>query len=408
MNFQRIISLCLCFIIFVGCCVIPASAKTAEELQQEITDLEKEEQELESQLAVLKKDKKKQQELKNALDAKIANLQKQIDACNQKIEENNKIIAKNESEIAEKQAEMETVIFEFKRRIRTIYMSGSISGGLEILLGADDFADFIALSQLTQNVSRRDRKMVEEIVDELKKIEEKIAANKVLIEEQNQIKATLKEKQDELDKESAEILKVIQGIQSDQNNLNNQLYQTEQQIKDAEEQLEAILSQGNDNGVDLPFSGLFTWPVPGYTNVTSGYGYRWGKLHKGIDIAQSGISGKKVVSAASGTVTVGCNTCTHNYGKYANGSVYSCGCGGGYGNYIMIDHGLHNGYYYRTVYAHLKPGSITVSSGSQVNQGQKIGEVGTTGNSSGYHLHFEIRRGTSKSSLSPVNPRDYI
>ena len=270
MNFQRIISLCLCFIIFVGCCVIPASAKTAEELQQEITDLEKEEKDLESQLSVLKNDKKKQQQLKDALDAKIANLQKQIDACNQKIEENNKIIAKNESEIAEKQSEMETVIFEFKRRIRTIYMSGSISGGLEILLGADDFADFIALSQLTQNVSRRDRKMVEEIVDELQKIEEKIAANKVLIEEQNQIKATLKVKQDELDKESAEILKVIQGIQSNQNSLNNQLYQTEQQIKDAEEQLEAILSQGNDNGVDLPFSGLFTWPVPGYTNVTSG------------------------------------------------------------------------------------------------------------------------------------------
>ena len=408
MKFQRIIAVILCCVMFIGASSLPASAKTASEIQQQIDKLEKEEKELEKELSELKKDKKEQQNLKNKLDAKIANLQKQIDVCNERIEANNKTIAKNEAEIAAQEAAMEKVIFEFKRRIRAIHMSGSIAGGLEVLLGAEDFADFIALSQLTQNVSKRDKKMVEEIVGELEKIQAKIKENEELIKEQEQIKVTLTQKQNQLDKESSEILDIIKDIQSDQNAVNSQLYQTEQQIKQAEEELEAILQESNNEGIDVPFNSQFVWPCPGYTNITSGFGYRWGKLHKGLDIAQSGISGKKVVAAASGTVTVGCNTCTHNYGKYKNGKVYSCGCGYGYGNYVIIDHGISGGKYYRTVYAHLKPGSITVSTGQKVNQGQKIGAVGTTGNSSGYHLHFEIREGSSSKNLSPVNPKNYF
>ena len=407
MKFQRIIAVLLCFVLFVGGMSVPATAKTASEIQQQIDKLEKEEKELEKELNALKNDKKEQQKLKNALDAKISNLQKQIDICNEKIEANNKTSARNEAEIAEQTAAMEQVVFEFKRRIRAIYMSGSIAGGLEVLLGADDFADFIALSQLTQNVSKRDRKMVDEIVDELKKIQVKIEENEVFIKEQEEIKVTLTQKQNELDKESAAILDVIKDIQADQNAVNSQLYQTEQQIKKAEEELESILQASNNEGIQAPFNSNFIWPCPGYTNITSGFGYRWGKLHKGLDIAQAGISGKKVVAAASGTVTVGCSTCTHNYGKYKNGKVYSCGCGYGYGNYVIIDHGISGGKYYRTVYAHLKPGSITVQTGQKVNQGQKIGEVGTTGNSSGYHLHFEIRQGSSSSNLSPVNPKNF-
>ncbi|MBO5852458.1 MAG: peptidoglycan DD-metalloendopeptidase family protein [Clostridia bacterium] len=410
MKLQRIISLVMCFVVFACCCysVPVTAAKTATELQQQIDKLEKEEKELEAELKSIKNDKAKQQQVKNNIEKKIANLQSQIDICNSKIESNNKIIAKNEASIADQKAEMEQIIFEFKKRIRAIYMSGSVAGGLEILLGADDFADFIALSQLTQNISRRDRKMVDEIVSQLKVVQEKIDQNKLIIEEQNEIKATLKEKQDKLDIECAEVLKVIAEIQKNQNSVNNQLNKTENENKKAEEELEEILQSSNGAGIEVPFNGKFKWPCPGYTNITSGYGYRWGRLHKGIDIAQSGISGKKVVAAASGTVTVGCNTCTHNYGKVnSNGTAYSCACGG-YGNYIMIDHGKHNGKYYRTVYAHLKPGSITHKTGQKVNQGEKIGAVGTTGNSTGYHLHFEIRVGTSKSNLSPVNPKDYV
>ena len=411
MKFRKILTFVLCLVLLsVSFNCVPASAgKTASQLQQQIEKLEKEEKDLENKLKELKNDKKKQQELKATLEKKISNLEQQIDACNDKIDENNKLIAQNEVEIAEKEAEMEQVIFEFKRRIRAIYMSGGNVAGIEVLLGAEDFADFIALSQLTENISNRDKKMLDEIVGELKGIQDKIAQNQVLIEEQNTIKATLKTKQDALDKEREEVLGVISQISKNQSSVNSQLNQTEAEIKKAEQELEKILQESNNDGIDVPFNGKFTWPCPGYTHITSGYGYRWGKLHKGIDISKSGISGKKVVAAASGTVTVGCNTCTHNYGKVnSSGTAYSCGCGYGYGNYIMIDHGKYNGKYYRTVYAHLKPGSITVKTGQKVNQGQKIAAVGTTGNSTGYHLHFEIRTGTSKNSLSPINPKNFF
>ena len=125
----------------------------------------------------------------------------------------------------------------------------------------------------------------------------------------------------------------------------------------------------------------FAWPVPGHTNITSTYGYRWGTLHKGIDISDGGIEGQPVVASRSGTVTRADNACPHNYPKNS-----SCGCGGGYGNRVEISHGDGTS----TLYGHML--SITVSVGQTVNQGDIIGYVGCTGYSTGTHLHFEIKQ----------------
>ena len=124
---------------------------------------------------------------------------------------------------------------------------------------------------------------------------------------------------------------------------------------------------------------MFRWPVSSCRNITSGYGARWGTTHRGIDISGAGIQGAEVQAAKSGTVYVGCASCTHNYGKSS-----SCGCGGGYGNYILITHDDGT----QTRYAHLQ--SVYVSSGTYVTQGQAIGAVGSTGYSTGFHLHFEV------------------
>lgn len=102
--------------------------------------------------------------------------------------------------------------------------------------------------------------------------------------------------------------------------------------------------------------------------------------HGGIDIAGAGIMGTPVVAAADGTVIASNSSCTHNWGKS-----YSCGCGGGYGNYVMISHAGGK----MTVYGHLT--SLTVSTGQTVSRGQVIGYVGSTGNSTGPHLHYECR-----------------
>ena len=102
--------------------------------------------------------------------------------------------------------------------------------------------------------------------------------------------------------------------------------------------------------------------------------------HGAIDIASYGIDGQNVLAAHSGTVMYCENECIHNVGKSS-----SCGCGGGYGNYVMLDHG--DGH--MTVYAHMS--SITVYNGQSIEAGQLLGFVGSTGDSTGAHLHFETR-----------------
>ncbi|MGN1133594.1 MAG: M23 family metallopeptidase, partial [Oscillospiraceae bacterium] len=136
----------------------------------------------------------------------------------------------------------------------------------------------------------------------------------------------------------------------------------------------------------------FIWPVPGFYNITYGVGWRWGAYHAGIDISSNGIRGANICAAAAGTVIVASNTCSHDYGKNS-----SCGCGGGYGNYCIIDHG--NGYW--TLYGHSE--HINVSVGQYVSQGQVLGTVGSTGFSTGPHLHFEVRlNGVAQ------NPQNYV
>ena len=171
----------------------------------------------------------------------------------------------------------------------------------------------------------------------------------------------------------------------------------------SEKQTKAPVNEITLVGTKSPYSGYygssdsssysysssgFIWPTRGAYSLSSGYGYRsasisgWG-YHGGLDIIRGGGSsaGTPVIASASGTVVT----------AYAGST--------GYGNTVVIDHG--NGY--QTRYAHMMWGSITVSVGQHVYQGQQIGQIGSTGNSTGPHLHFEILRYGSK-----VNPLPYI
>ena len=132
------------------------------------------------------------------------------------------------------------------------------------------------------------------------------------------------------------------------------------------EPVDAVYEVGTKKGSKVG-SGSFLWPVPGVRTISSPYGYRWGRLHKGIDISTGGIYGRTVVAADSGTATVKRSAT-------------------GYGLHIIISHG--NGY--STCYAHLS--AVNISSGQVVAKGQAIGRVGNSGSSTGPHLHFEIRK----------------
>lgn len=398
LSFKRHLSVLLSVIMITTAFIFPvstASAITQSEINSEINRLEQLSKEKEAEIKKLKKQNAEQSKIKAAIDAQISAVNSQIELCNRKINECNSKIAANDAEIKKTNDKIDASKDAFKKRIRAIYMSGGTGGGIEVLLGAETFADYIALSQLTLNVSRRDKKMVEDMLTLIKDIEAKTAENKKLIEEQNKVKATLREKEAELDEKVGAVNKVIKTINNETSQLNSENKSLESQIKAWQNELYKMTAPSSSDS-NVFKDGIFTWPVPGFTRINSGYGARWGSFHKGIDISSSGIKGKPIVAAADGTVTISKNGCSHNYGKS-----YSCGCGGGYGNYVAISHGTYQGSTYKTIYGHMSRTAVSV--GQNVKKGQVIGYVGSTGWSTGWHLHFEIVKNGVQ-----VNPSNYF
>ena len=358
------------------------SAATKSELQNSISRLEAQSQQIESQIKNLKGKLNAQKELKSALEQKIAVVQSQINLCNNEISKINNKINENNKQIDKKNKEIEADKLAFKKRIRAIYMSGS-DNQVQILLGAENFSDFLQLSQLTASVSARDKLVLEKLVAAVKTLEKKRAENKKLLEEQVEVKAIVVKKQRELQSENSQIQSVINDINSTQGSLENKNANIEKQIKQYERTLASMSSAG---GTSFVYDGgNFLWPVPGHYGISAGYqsndAVHRGR-HNGIDIAGGGISGKAIVAISDGVVVRSNNSCGHNYGK--NGS---CGCGGGYGNYVTINHGTRNGKTYVVTYGHMS--HIAVGGGT-VKKGQTIGYVGSTGWSTGYHLHFGV------------------
>ena len=151
-------------------------------------------------------------------------------------------------------------------------------------------------------------------------------------------------------------------------------------IKKAVDEVVIIGTKGSgsssSSNLNSSSSGSFSWPMPFTHNITSYYGERWGRLHSGVDISDGGIYGQPISASDSGTV------------------IFAGNDNSGYGNYVIIDHG--NGY--KTLYGHCS--SLAVSAGQSVSKGDTVGYVGSTGNSTGPHLHFEVRYGDNR--LDPM------
>lgn len=369
---------------------VDISAATQSEIQNEINDLEKESKRLEAEIKSLQGKINEQKKLKKAIEDKMAVVQRQINACNKQINSINGQISANKAEIEKNNKRIEEDKTAFKKRLRAIYMSNTGSN-VQILLGAEDFSQFLQLSQLTASVSARDKKMIEALVAEIKKLEEKQLENKKLLEEQEAVKATIAQKQAELSKEERQIQSVINSISADQDKVEDENKRVERELKQMQDALDDILYAGGSGGNMVYNGGDFLWPTPTISRISSYFGTRWGRNHNGVDIS-NGSYGAKVVAIADGIVETYSNSCSHNYGKKP---LKTC-CGSGYGNYITINHGQKDGKYYVAYYAHL--GSIVVSRGSYVKKGQIVGYVGSTGRSTGAHLHFGISVQTRNSS----------
>ena len=400
---KRIISCIICLIMTLGC-VLTATATDIDSIKEQQAALEQQSAEYQAVLDQKNAEVAEQQEYVDALVGKVETVTQEIQLSHQKIDALDDEIAEKTKQIAQKNAEIEENMDILRQRIKTIYIAGEVSS-LEIILGAKDFSDFLDKVQLVKSVSTHDEELINEIqgqLDLINKEKEALQLDKVELEEEEK---NLKAKQEELNGLLEENKETLANLQEESDDILHQLTLTEDQISQLDAELQEYYrpqqqqqqqqQQGSSGGsssggstpapsrpsVTPPAGGGYVWPCPGYFNLTSRFEeWRGYYNHGAIDIASGGIMGATVVAADSGTVVATNTGCPHNWGKN-----YSCGCGGGYGNYVWINHG--NGK--ETVYAHLT--SVAVSTGQYVSAGQYLGTVGSTGHSTGAHLHFETR-----------------
>ncbi len=413
-------------------CII-ANASSKSQLEAQKSKIESEIKENQKKINAMKGDISKQAEYVNALYDNIDSLQKYIDVytnkidaqnaeikkTNDKIESINKKIAKTEKEISDNKDKMKKTqdeIVEIKKalakRLRATYIAGNAST-LELLLSAEDMSSYLTTAEMLKRIADNDDKIVKSLVakiqeclkleEELKKQTEALNADKKSLNEE---KAVLEEKVNELEEEQkvytdkqneislkyAEANEALSKLNKESAAYKNQISRLQTQEAQIESQIQAIITGGNAGVNYSPSSNPSGYinPVP-YSDayISSPYGMRTNpvtgvyKLHSGIDISCGGAGGqtgpftKSIVAAKAGTVSY-------------------VGWVSGYGNTVMITHP--DGYL--TLYGHNY--AFKVSVGQKVKQGQQIAIMGSTGNSTGAHCHFEIRNGMWGTTMNPA------
>ena len=345
-----------------------------------------------------------QEEYVNALVSKVQVLDDKIELSHRSINELNGKIQDKQADIDNANKSIENQMNTLRTRLRNIYMAGNATD-LEIIFGAKSFSDFLDKMELVEALSEYDNNLINSIQGELENISKEKAELEKDMDSLEAEEANLQSDQAELNKILEENKELLAGLYKASDKATNELEsgaleseEIEKAIADyyaekarleaerAEQEKHNSIANGSSGSssihdeLEISPSG-FVWPCPGFYYLTSEWNEDRGSYNHGaIDIADAGIMGADVVAAKDGIVIDSYNGCYHNWGKDG-----SCGCGGGYGNYAMIAHDGGK----MTVYGHLS--TTMVYTGQKVYQGQVIGFVGSTGHSTGPHLHFETR-----------------
>ncbi len=385
---KKIVSYSLCAVLvvmslfaFVPENSVDVRALSSSELQQQIQDFEYKQQQIQNKIDALQGDKDAAKEKADKLQEQVDVIESKVDAITQRVNTLENEIKEKQDSINKKESEISDAKELLKKRLRAICIAGA-STDILVLLSAEDYSDFLIKSDIVRCITTDTKELMTTLESEIKVIskeKKQIQAKKAevdvlrqeLVSEQNELDAKyseakgaydeIKSTEDELEAESAE-------IEAEKDKLQKEFDRLAQQA-----------AQNNNSGINVTIDGGsygFAWPYGGSYYISSGYGYRihptlgYSKLHGGIDITGSGAYGKPIYSIAAGKVILA----SYN---------------GSYGNCIMVDHGRYNGNSIISLYAHCA--SIYVGVGQTVSKGQQIGAVGSTGRSTGPHLHFEIR-----------------
>lgn len=408
------------------------AAETVEQLEERYNQIEKELKENEKKINQNAQQQTQQKQVISNLESEIAGLNSQISILDQKISLlkgdiqslNNNIyaldaeieginakITQTKIEISMSQTKIDLTYKKVLDRLSLSYMMGSASD-LEVLIGAKSLVDILTRQQYLQNAAEYDKNMIEDLESDIQKLNEMTSSLDAAIDQINAKKAEIqKQKKELIDKQASvqtsvndlaskkgaidakrsdavALMKTLDTQSAEYKRIKKQL-QAEQEKVDAE--IDALIaskgsSQGQQIPVEIKNDGTLIWPMPYDNCYISAYypSYSDGSPHHGIDICVSGgTEGKNIIAAQSGkAMTVG-------YGHWSMG------------NYIILDHG--NGLF--TAYYHCS--AILISQGATVSQGQTIARAGHTGNTTGPHLHFEVRVNRN-GTVSRVNPLNYV
>lgn len=368
------------------------------------------------------------------LETKISAVENQVAVLQSKISDTEAKIAVAKEELQQAQESIDSQDTNLNLRLRTMYKNGSI-GFLDVLLGSGSISEFISNMDMVQKVHASDKAVLNDLKDDYEVVKDKKEELDILQSQLSSQKQQEAEKQAQLTANKSEVTKKkanvaasnearqdnIQDLNAEADHIMAIIQEEERKAKEREEkerkereererqqkqqaQNENNGSSGNSGNSTGGDSGSssggssdkndsssgssgsgFTWPVPGHTRISSNYGWRicpfhGREKHTGIDIPAP--YGTAVKAADSGTV------------------IYS-GYLGSYGNAIII---RHSSTLY-TLYAHNS--SLVAGSGKQVSRGQTVAKIGSTGSSTGNHLHFEVRKG-GNSYGNDVNPWNYL
>lgn len=364
-------------------------------------------------------------ELVLAKQSAVEKKKSEIEEVEQTISEKELEIENKKAEIAELDSQNNANLEQFGKLMRYMYMN-DMSSQLPLLNGSDDWYDYFVFSDVVKNISKQNADFMDEILSSIEKHTAMITELNGEIAALETEKQELQNEREALEQQEADLVSAKEALEADTEAKRSELYALAAQnddfmakisglktsIAEAEEQAEALnaeieelirQAQANRDPEMPDYSGDgLRWPLdPEHHTITcpfTDYDAFHNGRHTGIDISDGNIRGVPIRAAQSGTVITVSHTCTHNEPKPSeNWPAGTCWCGGNYGNYIIIDHGGQ----LATLYGHCQ--DIYVSQGEHVEKGQAIGEVGSTGWSSWWHLHFETRVNGVR-----VNPMNYV
>lgn len=393
----------LCALLFAICAALPplgagAAELTNDSIRQKEASIEqskKEREQIESNISDLKSIKKDLESSKQNLQQYVTNLDAQVTTMQGKIDDLNQKISTKKTEISEKEKELEEAEKQrddqydvMKKRIKFIYERGN-GYYLEILIKSGSFSDMLNRATYVSMLSDYDQKQLEELA---KKAKEVSLAKQDLEEEKKTLDAaeqSVRTEQNSMQSLIADKKTQIEGISSEITTKEESIRQYEAEKAEQDSTIAALEKAVADEKAKLAeqnarhfAGGVFTWPCPNYSYISSEFGYRihpiygYQRFHSGLDMAAP--SGSPILAAADGKVVAASYEATM-------------------GNYVMIDHG--DGLY--TVYMHAS--ALYVSAGQEVSAGTQIAAVGSTGSSTGPHLHFSVRLNGQY-----VNPHNYL